>query len=564
MHGFDLLLIHPPSVYDFRDRDDILFAYLSNSDSVHVSPIFEMPPVGMIGIEQHATSLGLLAQFFNVASRMLRDPGFSVEAFFERTPARWVGFDLHWLAHAHGGLALAELYKRIHPGAKTLFGGISATLFHDELVRYPQVDYVVRGYDTLVPLERLYAAKDDPARLAEVPNLTWKLDGEVRVNEMTHVPRSYGVGVDWSNVFAADGRKRTPYNLVIPQAGCEYSCTWCGGSRYTFSKYMGLSKGPARVHKPVEELTRELGSIARSPTRGHTITMVDFWHEYEDLFSAASNVFLDDSIQCVHYSLHRLPKLEKGARMARGIKAVFELSPDSHDPEIARAAGRGKYTMAEMEAFIDGLLGEVYSFEIYFLIGLPLQTTDSVLEMVDYCGHLLAKYKGKNVNPFVCPMLPFLDPASEISDNADRFGYTISHRTLEDHRRALTSLNWKDRLNYETKWMTRDDLVSVSYEAVRRLTLLKQQHRKLPEVFARSIVSRIDKTRALLGEIDAFQALPEGPERSARQREIAGKVLAYNRDQLKEVRSQQRPVDAGFTKQQWFDTDAAFDRVMGG
>ena len=27
---------------------------------------------------------------------------------------------------------------------------------------------------------------------------------------------------------------------------------------------------------------------------------------------------------------------------------------------------------------------------------------------------------------------------------------------------------------------------------------------------------------------------------------------------------QQRPVDAGFTKQQWFDTDAAFDRVMGG
>ena len=25
-------------MYDFRDRDDVLFAYLSNSDSVHVSP----------------------------------------------------------------------------------------------------------------------------------------------------------------------------------------------------------------------------------------------------------------------------------------------------------------------------------------------------------------------------------------------------------------------------------------------------------------------------------------------------------------------------------------------
>src|SRR5262245_59312462 len=103
---FDLLLVHAPSVYDFRDRDDVLFAYLSNSDSVHVSPIFEMPPVGMFAIEQHARRLGLSVGFFNVASRMLRDPEFDVERFFERARARWIGFDLHWLVHAHGALAL--------------------------------------------------------------------------------------------------------------------------------------------------------------------------------------------------------------------------------------------------------------------------------------------------------------------------------------------------------------------------------------------------------------------------------------------------------------------------
>jgi clorobiocin biosynthesis protein CloN6 len=555
----DVCLIHAPSVYDFRDRDDVLFAYLSNSDSVHVSPIFEMPPVGLLSIEQHARGLGLSAQFFNVASKMLRDPTFSVEAFFERVNARWIGFDLHWLVHAHGALALAELYKRIHPEAKTIFGGISATFYHDELVRYPQVDYVVRGYDTLLPLERLYAADDLPERLEEVPNLTWKLDGEPRANAMSHVPRSYGVSVDWADVFRGDERKRTPYNLVIPQAGCEYSCTWCGGSRYFFKKYMGLSSGPARVHKPVEELKRELGSVARAGTRAHTLTMVDFWHEYEELFAAASDVFVDESIHCVHYSLHRLPTIEKGRRMANGVKAVLELSPDSHDLEVARASGRGKYTMAEMEAFIDALIDQVYSFEIYFLIGLPLQTPESVLETVEYCGELLRKYRGKNVTPFVCPMLPFLDPGSEISDYPERFGFTLSHRTLEDHRRALISLNWKDRLNYETKWMSRDQLVDVSYEAVRRLTLLKQEYRQMPEVFARAVVGRIDRTRELLREIDAFQALPEGPARDARAIEIKARVLEYNRDQLKQVRSQQRPVDAGFTRQQWFDTDAAFD-----
>ena len=42
--GADLFLLHAPSVYDFRDRDDMLFAYLSDSDSVNVTSIYEMYP----------------------------------------------------------------------------------------------------------------------------------------------------------------------------------------------------------------------------------------------------------------------------------------------------------------------------------------------------------------------------------------------------------------------------------------------------------------------------------------------------------------------------------------
>jgi clorobiocin biosynthesis protein CloN6 len=31
---------------DFRERDDMLFAYLSDSDSVNVTSIYEMYPIG--------------------------------------------------------------------------------------------------------------------------------------------------------------------------------------------------------------------------------------------------------------------------------------------------------------------------------------------------------------------------------------------------------------------------------------------------------------------------------------------------------------------------------------
>ena len=42
----DLFLLHAPSVYDFRERDDVLFAYLSDSVSVNVTSIYEMYPIG--------------------------------------------------------------------------------------------------------------------------------------------------------------------------------------------------------------------------------------------------------------------------------------------------------------------------------------------------------------------------------------------------------------------------------------------------------------------------------------------------------------------------------------
>src|SRR5262249_37551203 len=163
----------------------------------HVSPIFEMPPVGMLALEQHARGIGLRAEFFNVASRMLRDPGFSVPDFFERVPARWVGLDLHWLAHAHRARALAQLYKSIHPHAKTIFVGITSTFFANELLGYPAVDDVLKGSDTLAPLEALVRAKDDPAELASVPNLVWKDGGEPRDNGLGYAPRAYNASVDW-------------------------------------------------------------------------------------------------------------------------------------------------------------------------------------------------------------------------------------------------------------------------------------------------------------------------------------------------------------------------------
>jgi hypothetical protein len=54
--GADLFLLHAPSVYDFRERDDMLFAYLSASVNVTVRNSKDLD--GPTGLRAGIASIG--------------------------------------------------------------------------------------------------------------------------------------------------------------------------------------------------------------------------------------------------------------------------------------------------------------------------------------------------------------------------------------------------------------------------------------------------------------------------------------------------------------------------
>ncbi len=556
----DVALVHAPSVYDFRNRDDLLFAYLGNSDSVHVSPIFEMPPSGLLAIQQYLSARGKTVVFYNIASHMLRDDTFDVEAFFARLETRLLGIDLHWLAHAQGALELAAIYKRLHPEGKVYLGGISASYFHTEVIRYPQIDYVIRGVDTLQAVEQLIDSENEEEKLLRIPGLTWMRAGVPVENEMGRDAGTYTVCIDWKPVFEGKEGRITPYNMVIPQVGCRYDCRWCGGSRYAGRKHLGQADA---VYKSAAALVNELNSILASGSRRHTVTMINYWHENDELLEAVHDAFCSDRIDRVHVSVRSLPDPSRFAKLEWGKKLVVELSPDSQRMDVSRNCGHGHYTMEEMERFINALLGCVHSFEIYFMIGIPGQAREDVRETVKFCGQLLQRYEGKRVIPFICPMLPFLDPGSLFFDRAEKFGYRILRKSFEEHRTALLCMHWGDRLNYETRWMSRRELVDITYEAVRELTLLKAKYRIIPAGVCDGIVGLIGRTQDMLARIDCYQAMPDSPEKENVGCGLRGDILEYNREQLSRVRSQQRPLDLGFTRLQWFDTEEAFAAFEG-
>ena len=185
----------------------------------------------------------------------------------------------------------------------------------------------------------------------------------------------------------------------------------------------------------------------------------------------------------------------------------MEFSPESHEQAVRDAQeGESGYTTEAMEAlFKEALRLRCSRIDVFFMIGLPAQTRASVRETVEYCGHLF-QLGDKRLSCFISPMGPFIDPGSRGFEEPERFGYRLFARTLEEHRQLLVQPSWEHILNYETKWMTRRELVDATYEAAERLNELKVQHGRISARRGRGVAKGIAEARALRARLDQGMA----------------------------------------------------------
>ncbi len=517
-HRADLILLHAPSVYDFR-RHSILYGPVS--DLVPSTPVFEMYPIGFTTMAEYLERHEFRVRILNLAVRMLNDEKFDPEALIPALDPVAFGIDLHWLPHAHGALAVAEMVKRHHPDTPIIFGGFSATYYHEELIRYPFVDFVIRGDSAEEPLRQLMAClkgmRGAPA-LAEIPNLTWRdRSGEIHVNPHSYRPDNLDhVMLDYRYVVRAVARDLDLHSYVpfkdwldypilaaLSCRGCTQSCVICGGSAAAFREMHGRTKPAFRNPEMLAEDVRRSGAMSGGPVfilgdlrqagqgyaqrffaamRGYTGPVI------AELFSPASREFLQQMADA-------LPNF------------TLEVSLESHDPVVRHAFGK-HYDNEPIERTIaDALDVGAKRLDVFFMAGLPQQTAASVLGTIDYCEDLLRRFgRDGRLIPFISPLAPFLDPGSRGFENPDEHGYRLFARTLEEHRRRLGAPSWKYVLNYETNWMTRDQLVDATYAAGRRLNRIKADYGLVSMAQAQATEVRIDRAVEISAEIDQLMA----------------------------------------------------------
>ena len=525
MSNPDLILLHAPSVFDFR-KESILYGPVS--DLVPSTPVFEMYPIGFTTMAEYLERAGLQTRIINLAVRMLDDARFDVEDYIRKLDAVAFGIDLHWLPHAHGSIEVARIVKRLHPKRPVIFGGFSSTYFHQELIRYPAVDLILQGDSTELPLLMLMQFlrsggsfcptidSPDYRVLEGIPNLVWKdNDGGIHANPVSYSPDNLDdLLIDYTQVLKAVVRYRDlasvkpfrnwmqyPITAALSVRGCRYNCTTCGGSTCTFRNIHKRTHPAYRSPEKLAQDIRRIGEFShgpifvlgdiRQPGEEYTdrfLNAISGWKKpvFIELFDAAPRSFFQKVAQA-------LPNF------------TLEISMESHDERVRRSFGR-PYSDKDILATLDYALDAgVQRLDLFFMVGLKEQTYESVMGTVEFSRNLLARYAAqgeKRVIPFISPLAPFLDPGSRAFEEPEKNGYRLFAHTLEEHRQALLAPSWKYVLNYETVWMNRDQIVDATYEAGRRMNLIKGEFGVIDPEVAEATDRRIAIARSLIADID--------------------------------------------------------------
>jgi len=206
----------------------------------------------------------------------------------------------------------------------------------------------------------------------------------------------------------------------------------------------------------------------------------------------------------------------------------LEISPESHDLGIRRATGRNYSNESLEQTLGEALDAGCGRLDVFFMIGLPKQTPQSVMDTIDYCGSLLEKFRGdKRLSLFIAPLSPFLDPGSLGFEKPEKYGYRILFRTLKEHRQALLAPSWKYSLNYETEWMTRQQIVDTAYEAILRLNRLKAKYNVISREVAEVGGKRIEAASEMAHRIDDILAKGNHQEELSLLKAEVDKINAF-------------------------------------
>ena len=179
-----------------------------------------------------------------------------------------VGIANNYTFNTRDVLDLAALIKATLPKATVILGGAHATIDHENLIRYPDIDIVARG-EGEETLKEVILAMADGKDMSGVLGITWKTGEEAHINDdrplipdINTLPiPDRGLIPYQSYLEKTSGHyfhtMNSPIGTVFTSRGCPFKCIFCSTQRVWRNKWRPRSA--EKMIEEVEYLVNEYG-----------------------------------------------------------------------------------------------------------------------------------------------------------------------------------------------------------------------------------------------------------------------------------------------------------------
>lgn len=536
MPEYDVILIHPPAIFDFRRRPIFPGAMGSSVEGIQFSKV----PIGLLSLGEYLDRHGYKVKIDNLGDRMVSDAGFDADAHLKSLSARLLAVGLHFQQHIPGALETARLCKEYHPEALVVMGGLSATRFHEEILqKYAFVDGVVRA-ESEKAFVALMQSLEKHGQIGDSPNLTYRDSrGEVKVTPLLPASRNLDEFVfsrfdllePRTSIFTSDQLPR--WSLEVCR-GCVYNCAICGGSAYTYKKYLGMSKPAFRAAAKIGDDIRQLNDQG--------IRVLGLYQDPRpagpDYCRDLLNVLKDNRLKIDRLSLDLLVPADEDFIKAiadTGRQVTVHICPDTGSNSVRKRLGR-PYSTAQLVETVRLCHKYLIPVTTFFSAGLAGETRDEMMATWELWEKLtemesIATARGNSVGlssgvplggPIIGPIL--LDPGSPAFDDPVRYGYKLLYKNLEEYAAGLSGPSWFQWLNYETEAADKQTIAEMNMQSIAFSIEQREAAGLFTAAQAENERRRLRADTIAVGEVYRILQIPDVQERAMRLKELKAKL----------------------------------------
>ncbi|WP_151732792.1 B12-binding domain-containing radical SAM protein [Paenibacillus tengchongensis] len=278
---FDVLYIHPTKS-------------LFNTE-------YSIMPLGIVALLNMLIKAGYRVRGINLGVENALTPNYSLIDELKQTHYKLLLVDLHWYEHSYGATSVAELSKSVHPHVPVIIGGLTSTIYCEEIItNYQCIDYVIRG-DSEKPLRMLVDHLiRNQYHLNEIPNIGYRLKGKAIVKDITYVCLESG-DFDYISCDFMKNKRFTYFTTeagldlrfkkypILLARGCNRNCSYCCGSSKNGMDLFGINGMRVR---PPEEVVNDIERLSKMKVNticcSHDFSLFPS-HYYEEIFSLIRN-----------------------------------------------------------------------------------------------------------------------------------------------------------------------------------------------------------------------------------------------------------------------------------